>query len=282
MTGPAGVDDHPGPVIPAVAFGAVTCGVPLPRPPRQVRGELAGLADARAGGNPVSGGHRQHVTGLASFQVSTQARVSAIDSSPVTQAAGVPASSARAIMRRASCGLVANAVPAGMPAAAHRAASAVHDFGRYSSRSISAWPAPNSVYSEARSPLGSLRSVRLPAWVPPRHPLRDRAFCRDEDDQGDLVAGHPNGADGASLSSNASARVAMTVSGVVAQQLLPLLIEHCLPLRCVQFRLPRERSAVSGRMRLLLGGKVTVPSSPGGAPTVAGYGPAGERRGRLR
>jgi hypothetical protein len=64
--------------------------------------------------------------------------------------------------------------------------------------------------------------------------------------------------------------------------LLPLLIEHCLPLCCVRFRLPRERSAVSGCMRLLPGGKVTVPSSPGRAPTVAGYGPAGEGRGRLR
>jgi hypothetical protein len=47
-------------------------------------------------------------------------------------------------------------------------------------------------------------------------------FCRDEDDQGDLVAGHPNGADGASLSSNASARVAMTVSGS-----LPSSCCHC-------------------------------------------------------
>ena len=54
------------------------------------------------------------------------------------QDAGVPASSARAIICRASAGLVANAVPAGMPAAAHRAGSVVHERGRYSSRSISA------------------------------------------------------------------------------------------------------------------------------------------------
>ena len=59
----------------------------------------------------------------------------------MTQAAGQSASRARAIMARASFGLVANTVPGGMPAAARRAGSAVQDPGRYSSRSISACPA---------------------------------------------------------------------------------------------------------------------------------------------
>jgi hypothetical protein len=59
----------------------------------------------------------------------------------VIQPAGVPASSARLIIASASAGLVANAVPSGMPAARHRSGSAVYDFGRYSSRSISACPA---------------------------------------------------------------------------------------------------------------------------------------------
>jgi hypothetical protein len=45
---------------------------------------------------------------------------------------------ARSIIRRASCGFVANAVSRGIPAAAQRAGPAVYDFGRYSSRSISA------------------------------------------------------------------------------------------------------------------------------------------------
>src|SRR5579875_159327 len=61
-------------------------------------------------------------------------------SSPVTRAAGTPASSARPIMARASLGLVANTVPSGMPAAAHRPLSAVQDRGRYSSRPVSACP----------------------------------------------------------------------------------------------------------------------------------------------
>src|ERR1700760_4740280 len=43
-------------------------------------------------------------------------------------------------MARARAGLVANVVPAGMPAAAHRALSEIQDLGRYSSRSMSACP----------------------------------------------------------------------------------------------------------------------------------------------
>jgi hypothetical protein len=70
--------------------------------------------------------------------------------------------------------------------------------------------------------LGQLAERQIASLGSPRHPLQDRAFCPDEDDQGDLVAGHPNGADGASLSSNASARVAMTVSGS-----LPSSCCHC-------------------------------------------------------
>jgi hypothetical protein len=89
----------------------------------------------RGGDHLVAVGHRQHIAGLVSLQVRAQARVGAIHF-----IAGDPAaSSARAIMARASFGLVANAVLAGIPAAAHRALSEVQDLGRYNSWSISAW-----------------------------------------------------------------------------------------------------------------------------------------------
>ena len=78
VTGPAGVDRQPGPVVIPVALGALAGGVALPRPAGQADGELAGLARARGGGHPVAGGHRQHVTDPAAFQVSAQARVGAI------------------------------------------------------------------------------------------------------------------------------------------------------------------------------------------------------------
>jgi hypothetical protein len=39
-----------------------------------------------------------------------------------------------------SCGLVANPTSAGIPAAAQRSGSSVHDVGNYSSRSINARP----------------------------------------------------------------------------------------------------------------------------------------------
>ena len=59
-------------------------------------------------------------------------------SSPATQANGTPACAARAIILRASAGLVANATSPPIPAAAHRSRSSVHFSGRYSSRSTSA------------------------------------------------------------------------------------------------------------------------------------------------
>src|SRR5262249_44827699 len=52
----ARVDGQPGPVIPAVPLGALARGVALPRPAGQAGGELAGLAGARGGSDPVSGG----------------------------------------------------------------------------------------------------------------------------------------------------------------------------------------------------------------------------------
>jgi hypothetical protein len=76
--GPAGVSGQPGPVVVAVPLGALARGVALPGPAGQAGGELAGLAGARAGGDLAGGGHRQHVTGLAAFQVSAQARVGAV------------------------------------------------------------------------------------------------------------------------------------------------------------------------------------------------------------
>jgi hypothetical protein len=56
----------------------------------------------------------------------------------------VPASKARAIIAVASEGLVANSVPGGIPAAAQRAGSVVHDRGRYSARSMNAY-APGGI-----------------------------------------------------------------------------------------------------------------------------------------
>ena len=58
-----------------------------------------------------------------------------------TQPNATPAAAARSIIRLASCGLVANAVFCGIPAAAQRSGSPVQDFGRYSSRSMRACPA---------------------------------------------------------------------------------------------------------------------------------------------
>ena len=52
VTGPAGVDGQPGPVVVAVALGALARGVPLPRPAGQAGGDLAGLAGARARWSP--------------------------------------------------------------------------------------------------------------------------------------------------------------------------------------------------------------------------------------
>src|SRR6266700_81768 len=74
VTGPSGVDGQPGPVVVAVPLGAGAGGVALPRLAGQPGGDRAGLAKARRGGDLVAGGHRQHVTGPAAFQVSAQAR----------------------------------------------------------------------------------------------------------------------------------------------------------------------------------------------------------------
>ena len=75
---PAGVDGQPGPVVEAVALGALAGGVALPGAAGQTGGELAGLAGTRGGGHPVGGGHRQHVPHLTAFQVSAQAWVGAV------------------------------------------------------------------------------------------------------------------------------------------------------------------------------------------------------------
>ena len=50
------------------------------------------------------------------------------------------AAMARSIIRTPSCGLVAKRTSQGTCAAASRAASVVHSFGRYSARSMKAWP----------------------------------------------------------------------------------------------------------------------------------------------
>jgi hypothetical protein len=55
----------------------------------------------------------------------------------VNQPNGSSALIALSIIFFASCGLVANLTSSPIPAAAHRSWSWVHDFGTYSSRSIS-------------------------------------------------------------------------------------------------------------------------------------------------
>jgi hypothetical protein len=53
VAGLAGVNGHPGPVVVAVAFGALAGRVPLPRPAGQPGGDLAGRAGARDAGDPM-------------------------------------------------------------------------------------------------------------------------------------------------------------------------------------------------------------------------------------
>src|SRR3954468_8080846 len=53
---------------------------------------------------------------------------------------GTPAAMARSIIRTASCGLVAKRTSEGTCTAASRAALLVHSFGKYSVRSMKAWP----------------------------------------------------------------------------------------------------------------------------------------------
>src|SRR6266568_3382815 len=61
-------------------------------------------------------------------------------SSPVTKAARIPCSCARCSSVLASSGLVANITSSGTPASSRCSSSAAHAPGRYSARSISAWP----------------------------------------------------------------------------------------------------------------------------------------------
>lgn len=122
-------------------------------PRRRVRGFVAGLLSdlprkncwtlAEHAGDATPDG-MQHLLGRAVWDAeAVRDDVRGYEtSSPATHAAGVPASSARVIIACARAGLVANSRSTGAPAAAHRAGSAVHDRGRYSSRSIIACPAP--------------------------------------------------------------------------------------------------------------------------------------------
>ena len=90
--------------------------------------------------------------------------------------AGTPASNAAVICRAANAGLVANSVPAGTPAAAHRAGSSVQDCGRYRSRSINACPRRRGVRQVHRD-LGVLGASRGPG-VLALHPHRMGALLQ--------------------------------------------------------------------------------------------------------
>jgi hypothetical protein len=79
VSGPARVDGQPGPVAVPVTLGALARRVALPRPAGQADGDRAGRAGARGGDHLVGGRHREHVSGLPSFQVSAQAWVAAAD-----------------------------------------------------------------------------------------------------------------------------------------------------------------------------------------------------------
>jgi hypothetical protein len=137
--GVGGLDQ--GPVIPAGPLGAGPGGEPLPGPRGQTPGQLDRRTRADPGGDRVALGHGQDIAQTAAGQLDAQLRVLAVDLMAVTHAAGVPASRARPIIVLASAGLVANAGPAGTPAARHRAGSPVQDFGRYRARSMNAVPA---------------------------------------------------------------------------------------------------------------------------------------------
>src|SRR5207249_2178382 len=62
------------------------------------------------------------------------------DQSPATHSNGTDAAMARSIILVASFGLVAKPVSGGTYAASRRSGSSVHSFGRYSARSMNAWP----------------------------------------------------------------------------------------------------------------------------------------------
>ena len=63
-----------------------------------------------------------------------------IDAVGGNQANGTPAAIARSIIPTASAGLVAKVVSSGTCAPAMRTGSSVQAFGRYSARSMKAWP----------------------------------------------------------------------------------------------------------------------------------------------
>jgi site-specific DNA recombinase len=68
VSGQAGIDADPGPVIPALPLGAGPGADPLPGPARQLPGQCVRAACGRRGGDLVAPGDGQHIAGAAGFQ----------------------------------------------------------------------------------------------------------------------------------------------------------------------------------------------------------------------
>ena len=137
------------PVVDPGAFGAVAAAAALPCLAGGVRGQ-----DVGAGGPGVAGGRpgcwprrRRSRPGAAPARPGTCRPCRRPRPRSPTRP-GTPASSARPSISRASSGLVANCTSSGTPASRQRSRSSVHDFGRYSSRSISARPFGDGVGQE--------------------------------------------------------------------------------------------------------------------------------------
>src|SRR5215207_9630257 len=84
------------PVVVAVALGALTGRDALPSPRRDPPEEGVGAPGVTGGEHPMVTGHRQHLADTAALQLGPQPRVGAVDLIAGHQAAGTPASRARA------------------------------------------------------------------------------------------------------------------------------------------------------------------------------------------
>ncbi len=131
----------PVPVVPAGPFRPIAGTEVGPAVLRQGRQEAFDLPWLPSQPDIFLARHCQDIGLGVGFQPPPQAPVIAIHA--VTRdrrARGTPAANARASCWRASCGLVAKRRSSGIPACLQRTRSFVHSWGRYSSRSTSAWP----------------------------------------------------------------------------------------------------------------------------------------------
>jgi hypothetical protein len=121
----AAVEAQECPVVVAVAFRAPASRDALPGPRWDTPEQGVGALGDAASPDRMVAGNRQHIADAAGLKLGPQSWAGAVDLVPATQAAGTPASSARAIIACARAGLVANPTWAGMPAARQRAGSSI-------------------------------------------------------------------------------------------------------------------------------------------------------------